>query len=106
MIRDHRLHELNDDEFERFVVLLCTKWLGPGVLPFARGKDGGRDGKFLGTAQTFPSAVRPYSGHFVLQAKHTSAPNKSCSDRDFQRLLKAEHPKIAKLAKEGICEHY
>jgi hypothetical protein len=94
MVRDYCLYELNDLEFERLVVRICVRWLGPGVTPFAPGKDGGRDGKFVGRAACFPSDSEPLDGHCVLQAKHVAAPDRSCSDRDFDRLLKDEHPKI------------
>jgi hypothetical protein len=104
--RDYRLHEINDREFERLVVQICVHWLGAGVQPFADGRDGGRDGKFHGTATQFPSPTEPASGHFVLQAKHTSLANKSCSDADFPRLLKKEHVKVKRLATAGICDHY
>lgn len=104
--RDYRLHELNDAEFERLVVRVCTRWLGEGVSPFAPGKDGGRDGKFFGTANSFPSAAKPLVGHAVLQAKHAAAPNKSCSDSEFGPMLKKEYEKIRRLIGEGICDHY
>jgi hypothetical protein len=106
MRRDYRLYELNDDEFEQVIVRICARWLGPGVTPFAPGKDGGRDGKFHGTAANFPSTAAPIAGHCVLQAKHVAAPNRSCSDRDFVRLLKKEHPKVKVLIRGGICDHY
>jgi hypothetical protein len=106
MRRDYRLHELNDEEFEHLVVRICTRWLGPGVTPFATGKDGGRDGKFHGTAANFPSAASPLAGHCVLQAKHVASPNRSCSEPDFKRLLGKEHAKIKALIQDGICDHY
>lgn len=106
MIRDYRLYELSDDEFEKLVVQICTRWLGQGVTPFAQGKDAGRDGKFHGTANSFPSAADPFQGHFVLQAKHVNSPNKSCSDREFQSLVKKEHSKVKALIEAGICDHY
>jgi hypothetical protein len=80
--------------------------LGAGVTPFASGKGGGRDGKFVGKADRFPSAAKPLDGHCVLQAKHVAAPNKSCSDREFKRTLKGEEKKIKVLVKAGICDHY
>lgn len=104
--RDYRLHELNEDEFEKLVVRICVRWLGEGVSPFAPGRDGGRDGKFFGTANSFPSTAAPLCGHCVLQAKHISAPNKSCSDSDFATLLGKEHAKIKRLNGEAICDHY
>lgn len=106
MKKDYRLYELHDDEFERLVVRICIRWLGEGVTPFAQGKDGGRDGKFQGKAICFPSSTDPLSGHFVLQAKHVNASDRSCSDRDFATLLKAEHSKIKRLITEGLCDHY
>ncbi|WP_291820860.1 ABC-three component system protein [Bosea sp. (in: a-proteobacteria)] len=104
--RDYRLHELNDAEFEGLVLQICARWLGQGVTGFATGKDGGRDGKFHGTANSFPSASSPLVGHCTLQAKHTGAPNKSCSDREFDRLLKGEYDKIKRLVAAGLLEHY
>lgn len=106
MRRDCRLYELNEEEFEKLVVQICAKWLGDGVIPFAPGRDGGRDGKFTGKANSFPSVAQPIEGHCVLQAKHTASPDRSCSDRDFGRLLKGEHKKVRALKKEGICDHY
>jgi len=104
--RDYRLHELNDDEFEKLVVRICTRWLGDGVTPFAAGRDGGRDGKFNGVANSYPSVAAPLAGHCVLQSKHTSSPDKSCSDREFETLLSKEHPKIKRLIEENLCDHY
>ncbi|MDB5636076.1 MAG: hypothetical protein JWP51_984 [Bradyrhizobium sp.] len=106
MRRDYRLYELNEDEFESLVVKICARWFGPGVTPFAKGRDGGRDGRFHGTAANFPSARDSLQGHCVFQAKHVDAPNKSCSDRDFERLVKGEHKKIIALIKDAICDHY
>lgn len=106
MRRDYRLYELNDLEFEELVVQLCIKWLGEGVTPFAPGKDGGRDGKFHGKAQCFPSTNSPLEGHVVIQAKHVATFDRSCSDKDFTRLLKKETEKIEDLIKKGLCDHY
>src|SRR3954469_8296 len=97
MARDYRLYELSDAEFEGLVVQICVRWLGQGVMPFAPGRDGGRDAKFHGTATCFPSATAPHSGHFVIQAKHVNERDRSCSDRDFAKLLKGEHPKVKRL---------
>ncbi len=106
MLRDYRLYELSDAEFENLVVQVCIRWLGQGVTPFAPGRDGGRDAKFHGTAQCFPSVNAPHGGHFVIQAKHVNERDRSCSDRDFERLLQAEYPKVKRLAAEKICDHY
>lgn len=104
--KDYRLYELSEAEFEALAVRICLHWLGNGVVPFAPGRDGGRDGKFLGTAKDFPNDKHPLSGHFVIQAKHVAAPDKSCSDADFGRLLKKEHLKVKRLNGDGLCDHY
>lgn len=106
MPRDYRLYELSDTEFEGLVVRICVRWLGQGVTPFAPGRDGGRDAKFHGTATCFPSANAPHTGHFVVQAKHVSERDRSCSDRDFAKLLKGEHTQVKRLSGEGLCDHY
>jgi hypothetical protein len=106
MRRDYRLYELNNEEFEGIIVSICARWLGQGVTPFAAGKDGDRDGKFFGRANCFPSANEPLQGHFVLQAKHVAASDRTCSDPDFNRLLTKEYPKIKRLIKGRICDHY
>ncbi|WP_187326958.1 ABC-three component system protein [Martelella lutilitoris] len=106
MPRSYRLHELSYSEFEELCGRICISWLGEGFTTFAPGRDGGRDGKFFGTANTFPSESEPLVGHVVAQAKHTSVDGRSCSDKEFERLLKDEHSKISKLIEEGLCDHY
>jgi hypothetical protein len=101
------LHDLNDNEFEKLVGLICRELLGPGVTTFAAGKDGGKDAKFTGTAQKFPSASAPATGKFIIQAKHTASPIGSCSDYDFETsLLNKEIPKIKKQFEDGDLTHY
>ena len=104
--RDYRLHELSYGEFEDLCGKICIAWLGEAFSTFAEGRDGGRDGKFHGTANSFPSTSKPLVGHAVLQAKHTAIDGRSCSDEEFTRLLKKEHHKIGRLIGEGICDHY
>ena len=47
--------DLSDDQFEVLIVLLCQRLLGISVQGFAKGPDGGRDAKFVGTAELHPS---------------------------------------------------
>lgn len=104
------LHELNDEEFEDLVTRICRKILGTGTTSFEKGRDGGKDAKFVGTANCFPSNAAPLSGHAVIQAKHTSDPTKSCSDNDFESnkssILNEEIPKIKKQVDEESVTHY
>ncbi|EGM8074926.1 hypothetical protein IIO15_001789, partial [Escherichia coli] len=43
--------DLSDGQFETLIVLLCQRLLGAAVQGFAKGPDGGRDAKFMGTAE-------------------------------------------------------
>lgn len=109
-MRDFRLHELTDEEFEGLVGNLCRDILGIGTVAFARGPDGGRDGRFEGTAQRFPSEAKPWSGKFIIQAKHTTNPIASCSDAEFSvnrsSVLSDEIPRIKRLREDGEVDNY
>lgn len=100
------LYNLDDESFADFVAIICEDILGFGTITFTKSKDGGRDAKFTGTANEIPSKVAPWSGKFIIQAKHTTKPTASCSDADFQRILKDELPKIDELKKAGKIDYY
>ena len=94
------LNELSDDEFEALVASICEEILGTGTIIFSTGKDGGRDAKFTGTSNSFPSITAPWSGKFIIQAKHTVKIDASCSDSEFNAKLKLEVDRIKKLIEE------
>lgn len=104
--------DLNSDQFEQLVVLICQKLLGISVQGFSKGPDGGRDAKFIGTAELHPSKAAPWSGTVIIQAKHTAGYNKTFSDSDFfssgsgNTVLGKEIPKIKKLREGGNLDHY
>lgn len=54
------------------MVLLCRRLLGVFLQGFAKGPDGGRDAKFVGTAELHPSRTVPWFGTTTVQAKHTN----------------------------------
>ena len=97
----------SDKEFEDLVALICERILGTGTIIFSVGKDGGKDAKFNGKANKFPSEAAPWDGKIIIQAKHTQRPNASCSDSDFQRILKNEViPAINKLKENNEIDYY
>ncbi len=102
----YRLEDLNSEQFEELSSEICIKILGEGFVNFASGKDGGRDGKFTGRANSLPSEKKPFEGKFVIQAKHIMSSCASCSDSQFKSILKREIPKIKKLYENGELEHY
>lgn len=104
--------DLSEDQFERLIVLLCQRLLGMSVKGFAKGPDGGRDAKFVGTAELHPSKAVPWSGTTIIQAKHTNGHNRHFGEADFFSLtaknstLSEEIPRIAKLRKGNQLDHY
>lgn len=104
-------HDLYAREFEKLALGICEKILGIGVQDFSEGPDGGRDARFEGTAQTFPSTTAPYTGRFIIQAKHTLAPFAKFSDKSFSSeaessTLSEEIPKVKRLVTSGELDHY
>jgi hypothetical protein len=104
--------DLSDEQFETLVVLLCQRLLGISVQGFATGPDGGRDGKFVGTAELFPSKAAPWIGTTIIQAKHTNGINRNFSESDFysvkakNTVLAEELPRIKKLRDNKNLDHY
>ena len=74
---------LGDDQFEKLIVVMSSYLFGNAVQGFCKGPDGGRDARFVGTAQDFPSGSCPWQGTVIIQAKHTNGYNKSFSEKDF-----------------------
>lgn len=105
-------HDLSSGQFEDVVLAVCQFLLGVGVQGFAAGPDGGRDAKFVGTAELHPSKAEPWKGTTIVQAKHTNGYNKSFSDADFfsdenpTTVLGKEMPRIKRLRAEGHLDHY
>lgn len=104
--------DLGDDQFERLIVLLCQRVLGISVQGFAKGPDGGRDAKFVGTAELHPSRSAPWVGTTIVQAKHTNGYNRNFSEADFfsttaaNTVLNKEILRIQKLRKANQLDHY
>ena len=104
---NYKLEYLSENDFEKLVNMLCHEILGCGVIEFSKGKDGGRDGKFTGVANKYPSEKEPWKGTFIIQAKHTENPIASCSDTDFQNIIKKnEIPKLIKLKENDELDNY
>jgi hypothetical protein len=101
------LENLTDTEFETLVALICSEILGTGTVIFTDGKEEGRDAEFNGIANNFPSKSKPWSGKIIIQAKHTQRNNASCSESDFQSILKTSViPAIQKLKEKNKIDFY
>ena len=101
------LENLTDTEFETLVALICSDVLGTGTVVFSVGKDGGKDARFNGKANNFPSKSDPWNGKIIIQVKHTQRPDASCSDSDFQSILKKSViPAINNLKEKNEIDYY
>jgi hypothetical protein len=104
--------DLNDDQFEQIIVALGQRLFGAGLIGFTKGIDGGRDAKFHGTAECYPSRTAPWTGCTIIQAKHTNGINAAFSDTDFCNFEKKtgilfdEIPRIQKLVASGEAHNY
>lgn len=82
------------------------------VQGFAKGPDGGRDAKFIGTAELHPSKAEPWVGTTIIQAKHTNGYNRNFSETDFfsktasSTVLSKEIPRIKNLRDTEQLDHY
>lgn len=104
--------DLSPKQFEDLVIFICQELLGIAVQGFATGPDGGRDARFTGKAQLFPSTTAPWNGAVVIQAKHTEGYNKSFSEYDFfssnnaSCIIAEEIPKIINLNEKKELDYY
>lgn len=104
--------DLSSGQFETLIVVLCQRLLGSAVQGFSEGADGGRDAKFIGKADRFPSTAAPWTGVTIIQGKHTNGQNRSFSETDFfsldseNTILGKELPRIIKLRASGDLDHY
>ncbi len=104
-------HDLNEGQFEHLVVVICSWLLGLGVQGFSKGPDGGKDARFCGQAERFPSAAAPWNGKIVIQAKHTDLINRKFSEPDFagnsaNSVLSEEILRIKRLRAAGELDYY
>jgi len=108
----YRYEDLSPTQFEELIIFLCKRLLGAAVQGFAVGPDGGRDAKFVGTAQLIPSTAAPWGGTVIIQAKHTNGYNTSFSDKNFfsdasqDTVIGKEIPRIKNLIESGELDHY
>ena len=103
--------DISTGQFERLVVAICHELLGAGVQGFTDGPDGGRDAKFVGTAECFPSSRSPLMGTTIVQAKHSSNPVAKFSGADFSgdtesSVLSKEIVRVKRLKDDGQIDNY
>ncbi|RBW42587.1 hypothetical protein DS885_15255 [Psychromonas sp. B3M02] len=109
---NYNYSDLSPTQFEDLVIQLCFELFGIGAETFSNGPDGGRDSRFEGLAQMYPSESRAWDGLTVIQAKHTISYNSKFSDPEFfnptseSATITTEAKKIQKLIDNDGINNY
>ncbi|MFI6447782.1 hypothetical protein [Kitasatospora sp. NPDC050543] len=106
----YRLHTLGWRAFEDLALAVMREILGPTVVSFTEGRDGGRDGAFYGDWDPDPKAPAPFggagasrlAGPFVIQCKFTQNESETLTPSD----IASEVKKVRKLVADKICSTY
>jgi hypothetical protein len=94
-VPDYDFSRLNSRSFEQLVQALSVSTLGPGVVVFGDGPDGGREATFRGKVG-FPSKAEQWDGYIVLQAKFLQRPTGTAKDVQWlEKQLQQEFQKYS-----------
>ena len=79
---DYNLEGLSTRSFEQLVQAIAAKVIGPNVVIFGDGRDGGREATFEGHIP-YPSKKAGWSGYGVIQAKFKQRTQDTKADGDW-----------------------
>ena len=79
---DYDLSRLSSRSFEHLVQALAARVLGPGIVVFGDGPDGGREATFERKVP-YPSPVEGWDGYGVVQAKYRQRPGDTQQDGNW-----------------------
>ena len=79
---DYDLSRLSSRSFEQLIQALAVRLLGPGIVVFGDGPDGGREATFEGKVP-FPNPVDGWDGYGVVQAKCRQRPSDTKQDGNW-----------------------
>jgi len=112
---DYDLNRLNTRSFEQLVQALAVEVIGPGVIVFGDGPDGGREAIFEGAVKC-PPTKKEWKGFGVLQAKFRqqldSEPKKNADwviqqlKAEFKKFIPRPKRRTTKLSSTRACPHY
>jgi len=100
---------IDDREFEEIANALSERIKGNEMISFSVGKDGGKDGRRIGFSKDV-EAWKSSGSKFIVQAKHTTSPIASCSEKSFfgnkSSIINEESEKIKSLVEKGELDYY
>ena len=70
---DYNLYGLDPRTFQHMIQSLTVQVLGPGVIVYGDGRDGGRDATFKGKVK-YPSEAEQWDGYLIVQVKYRQTP--------------------------------
>src|SRR5688572_11475983 len=73
-MHDYQLERLNTRSFEQLIQALGTEIIGPQLMIFGDGADGGREATFEGAVK-YPPGGKAWSGYGIVQAKFRQKPD-------------------------------
>ena len=92
---DYNLAGLSTRSFEQLIQAIAAKIIGPGLIVFGDGPDGGREATFEGTIP-FPNEKTEWHGYCVIQAKFKQRSEGTTKDGAWAlNQLRAELKKFA-----------
>lgn len=80
---DYDLSRLSTRAFEQLVQALAAAVIGPGIVVFGDGPDGGREATFDGRMPHFPTRHASWDGYLLVQAKFRQREAGSVKDADW-----------------------
>ena len=111
---DYQLERLNTRSFEQLIQALGTEILGPQLMIFGDGPDGGREATFDGAVK-YPAADKSWNGYGIVQAKFRQHPDSEAKkNADWAiKQLKSEFDKLKPRSKrkkfspdDRVCPDY
>jgi len=105
-MKDYFLYEKTWQDFENIVIDICEEILGIGVISFSMGTDEGRDGRYNGKSNKYPSENENWNGRWIIQSKHTEKIQAKLSDSDFKHTINKEIKRLKKLLKKEEINNY
>jgi Novel STAND NTPase 3 len=103
----YNLEHLGWYNFEQLARTLMRAVIGNGLSTFGGSVDQGRDATFSGRANSFPSAVDPWTGEWIFQVKHRMYSTRGAATvRDeLKRILPDEVTRILQ-RRRNVCDNY
>jgi len=112
---DYQLERLNTRSFEQLIQALGIEILGPQLMIFGDGPDGGREATF-DDAVNYPVAPKTWNGYGIVQAKFRQQPDSQAKKNadwaiqqlksEFQKLKPRLKRKKTAASNDRICPEY